>query len=60
VIEGPGGRRRRTKAKRTRIAAQSMMPGVLAADGARKHGTARWQIYDRRKQPWAAGRPCRQ
>jgi len=60
VIEGPTGRRRRTKAKRTRIAAENMMPGVLAADGARKHGTTGWQIYDRRKQPWAARCPCRQ
>jgi len=60
VIEGPSGRRRRTKAKRTRIVAENMMPGVRVADGARKHGTARWQIYDRRKQPRAARRPCRQ
>lgn len=50
VIEGPSGRRRRTKAERARIAAESMMPGVTAADIARKHGTTRWQIYDWRKQ----------
>jgi transposase len=50
VIEGPSGRRRRTKAERARIAAQSMMPGVKVADVARKHGTTRWQIYDWRKQ----------
>jgi transposase len=50
VIEGPSGRRRRAKAERARIAAESMMPGVKVADVARKHGTTRWQIYDWRKQ----------
>ncbi len=50
VLEGPSGRRRRTKAERARIAAESMMPGVTVADIARKHGTTRWQIYDWRKQ----------
>lgn len=50
VIEGPSGRRRRTTAERARIAAESMMPGVMVADVARKHGTTRWQIYDWRKQ----------
>ena len=50
VIEGPSGRRRRTKVERARIAAESMMPGVTVADTARKHGTTRWQIYDWRKQ----------
>jgi transposase len=50
VIEGPSGRRRRTKSERARIAAESMMPGVKVADVARKHGATRWQIYDWRKQ----------
>ena len=50
VIEGPSGRRQRTKAERARIAAESMMPGVKVADVARKHCTTRWQIYDWRKQ----------
>lgn len=50
VIEGPSGRRQRTRAERARIAAESMMPGVTVADIARKHGTTRWQIYDWRKQ----------
>jgi len=50
MIEGPSGRRRRTKAERARIAVESMMPGVTVADVARKHGTTRWQIYDWRKQ----------
>src|SRR6056297_3905225 len=47
---GPSGRRRRTKAERARIAAESMVPGVRLADVARKHGTTRWQIYDWRKR----------
>ena len=46
VIEGPSGRRRRTKSERARIAAESMMPGVTVTEVARKHGTTRWQIYD--------------
>ena len=50
VIEGPSGRRRRTKAERARIAAESLMPGVTVADIARRYGTTRWQIYDWRKQ----------
>ena len=50
VLEGPSGRRRRTKAERARIAGESMMPGVTVADVARKHGTPLWQIYDWRKQ----------
>ncbi len=50
VLEGPSGRRRRTKAERARIAAESMMLSVTVADVARKHGTTRWQIYDWRKQ----------
>jgi len=27
-----------------------MMPGVIVADIARKHGSTRWQTYDWRKQ----------
>ncbi len=50
VIEGPSGRRWRTRSERARIAAESMMPGVKVADVARKHGTTRWQVYDWRKQ----------
>lgn len=50
VIEGSSGRRRRTKAERARIAAESMMPGVTVADVARKHGTTRWQVYAWRKK----------
>jgi len=50
VIEGPTGRRRRTKSERARIAAESLMPGVKVADVARRHGTTRWQVYDWRKK----------
>ncbi len=50
VIEGPSGRRRRTKTERARIAAESLMPGVRVTDVARKHGTTRWQVYDWRKK----------
>lgn len=50
VIEGPTGRRRRTKAERARIAAESLVPGVTVADVARRHGTTRWQVYDWRKK----------
>ena len=39
VIEGPSGRRRRTKAVRARITAESLMPGVKIADVALQHGT---------------------
>lgn len=46
VLEGPSGRRRRTKAERARVAAESMMPELTVAAIARNHGTARWQIYD--------------
>lgn len=50
VIEGPSGRRRRDKAERARIAAESMMAGVTVADVARRYGTTRWQVYDWRKK----------
>ena len=36
VIEGPSGRRRRTKGERARIAVESLMPGVTVADVARR------------------------
>lgn len=50
VIEGPTGRRRRTKAERARIAAESLVPGASVTDVARRHGTTRWQIYDWRRK----------
>lgn len=50
MIEGPTGRRRRTKAERARIAAESLVPGASVTDVARRHGTTRWQVYDWRKK----------
>ena len=50
VIEGPTGRRQRTSAEKTRIVAESLMPGVRVADVARKYGATRWQVYDWRKR----------
>jgi transposase len=50
VIEGPTGRRRRTKAERARIAAESLVPGASVTDVARRYGTTRWQVYDWRKK----------
>jgi transposase len=50
VIEGPTGRRRRTKAERARIAAESLVPGASVRAVARRHGTTRWQVYDWRKK----------
>jgi transposase len=50
VIEGPTGRRRRTKAERARIAAESLVPGASVTDVAQRHGTTRWQVYDWRKK----------
>lgn len=50
VIEGPTGRRRRTKAERARIAAESLLPGASVTDVARRYETTRWQVYDWRKK----------
>ena len=50
VLEGPSGRRQRTEAERARIAAESLIAGVRLADIARRHGTKRWQIYNRRRK----------
>lgn len=50
VIEGPTGRRQRSRADKARIVAESLMPGVRVAEVARKYGVTRWQVYDWRKQ----------
>jgi transposase len=50
VIEGPTGRRKRTRAEKARIVAESLMPGARVADVARKYGATRWQVYDWRKR----------
>jgi transposase len=56
VIEGPTGRRQRTRAEKARIVAESLMPGVRVADVARKYGATRWQVYDWRKRLRRQGR----
>jgi transposase len=48
VLEGPSGRRLRTKAERARIAAESLGPGASVTDVAQGHGTTRWHIYGKR------------
>jgi transposase len=50
VIEGPTGRRKRTRAEKARIVAESLMPGARVAEVARKYGATRWQVYDWRKR----------
>ncbi|WP_246053732.1 transposase [Paracoccus hibiscisoli] len=50
MIEGLSGRRRRTKAERARIAAESLVPGASVTDVAQQHGSTRWQAYDWRKK----------
>jgi transposase len=50
IIDGPSGRRRRPKAERARIAAESLVPGASVTDVARRHGTTRWQVYDWRRK----------
>ena len=50
VIEGPSGRRLRTKAERARIAAESLVPGASVTDVAQRHATTRWQIHDWRRK----------
>ena len=49
VIEGPSWRRR-TKAERARIAAESPAPGASVTDVVQRHGTARWQIHAWRRK----------
>jgi transposase len=50
VLEEPSGRRVRSEAERTRIVAESLLPGAQVAEVARKHGATRWQIYDWRRR----------
>ncbi|WP_409455221.1 transposase [Methylocystis sp. H62] len=44
------GRRRRSKAEKARIAAESLTPDAVVADIARRYGATRWQIYDWRRR----------
>lgn len=46
VLEGPSGRRHRSRGERARIAAESLVPGSSVAEVARRHGVTRWQVYD--------------
>lgn len=50
VLEGPSGRRHRSKAERARIAVEGMMPGASVTEVARRHDVTRWQVYDWRRQ----------
>jgi transposase len=50
VIGGPTGRQHRSNAEKARIAAESLAPGAIVADVARRHGATRWQIYDWRRR----------
>ena len=50
VLEGPSGRRVRSKAERARIVAESLLPGAQVSEVARRHGATRWQIYDWRRR----------
>jgi transposase len=50
VLVGPTGRRHRTEAEKARIAAESLTPGAVVSDVARRHGASRWQVYDWRRR----------
>lgn len=50
VIAGSTGRQHRTDVEKARIAAESLVPGAVVADIARRHGATRWQIYDWRRR----------
>ncbi|HUZ66515.1 MAG TPA: transposase [Beijerinckiaceae bacterium] len=50
VLVGPTGRRHRTEAEKARIAAESLAPGAVVSDVARRHGASRWQVYDWRRR----------
>src|SRR5487761_1037362 len=50
VIAGPTGRRRRSEVERARIAAESLAPGAMISQIARRYGVSRWQIYNWRRR----------
>lgn len=50
VLAGPTGRRRRSDAEKARIAVESLAPGAVVADIARRYGATRWQVYDWRRR----------
>lgn len=56
VMTGGGGRRRWSSADKARIVRESLEPGAVGCEVARRHGLTRWQLYDwRRKARAAAG-----
>jgi transposase len=50
VIVGSTGRRYRTDAEKARIAAESLAPGAVVSEIARRYGASRWQVYDWRRR----------
>ena len=50
IVAGPTGRHRRPDAEKGRIAAESLVPGAVVTDIARRYGATRWQIYDWRRR----------
>ena len=50
VIAGPTGRRRRTRAEKARVAAESLAPGAIISEIAQRYGVTRWQVYDWRRR----------
>ena len=50
VLDGPTGRKQRSEAERSRIAAESFRPGVSVSEVARRYGATRSQVYDWRRR----------
>jgi transposase len=50
VLEGPSGRRRRSKAERAWIGLEGLMPGASVTAVAQKYDVTRWQVYTWRQQ----------
>jgi transposase len=62
VTSGGGRRRRWSKADKARIVRESLEPGAVVSEVARRHGLTRSQLYDWRRKARAAGdqaRPAR-
>ncbi|HLK81701.1 MAG TPA: transposase [Xanthobacteraceae bacterium] len=55
-VTGGGDRHRRwSKADKARIVQESLEPGAVVSEVARRHGLTRWQLYDWRRKARAAG-----
>ncbi len=50
IVAGPTGRRRLPDAEKGRIAAESLAPGAVVADIARRYGATHWQAHDWRRR----------